>query len=107
MYAIRSYYADPGAVDEWRWVPYEPGKFPTAQQFPEEVSLSLELGGLALQSEENHLGRSQPAWIDPAPEESGQEPQIYLLPGGEMTPFQLILRVHQDGEEFYREIRVV
>lgn len=97
--------SEPGADEEWHWVAYEQGKFPSAQQFPEEVTLELELGGLALQSEENKLGRSQPEWFSLAAEEDAQEPQIYLLPGGEMTPFQLTLSVQQAGESFYRQIR--
>ncbi len=97
--------ADGGADEEWRWVAYAQERFPASRQFPDEVLLELELGGLALQSEESRLGRSQPDWFPGAGDDATAEPQIYLLPGGEMTPFQLTLSEPQSEAGFYRQLR--
>lgn len=89
--------------DDLEWVPYRVERFPGEKTYGEDVELGLELGGLALESEEAHLGVSERNWLVAEPE--APMPQILLLPGGEMTPFTLTITEGQGEQGFYRQIR--
>ncbi len=94
--------------DDQIWVPYEKEKFITKGKFPEGAEVELELGGLALDPEENRLGMEKLEWFTQSQPLDEREPQILLLPGGEITPFQLTLKQVSEGDEAiesYRQIR--
>ncbi len=104
----------PTVWEDQVWVPYEKEKFSASHEFPENTKVELELGGLALESEEAKIGQQKPDWFaqgDGDEEGSNPEPQIFLLPGGEITPFKLtiteVLPGDDAGEEghFFRQIR--
>ena len=90
---------------------YEKEKFVTSGKFPEGCEVALELGGLALDPEENRLGMEQQDWFAQNQPLEERQPQILLLPGGEITPFHLILTQAADPEDddeassVYRQIR--
>ena len=94
--------------DDQVWVPYEKEKFITKGAFPEGSEVELELGGLALDPEENRLGMEKQEWFTQSKPLEEREPQILLLPGGEITPFHLTLKQVTEGDEAietYRQIR--
>lgn len=77
---------------ENKWQPLEQDRLLAEKQLPEGISLSVELEGLPLVQEDEE----QDSWFDePFIEESDAdkkkfpEPQIMLLPSGEMTAFEL------------------
>ncbi|GAB3241585.1 type II secretion system minor pseudopilin GspH [Pseudaeromonas pectinilytica] len=88
------------AWDDQVWVNYEKEKLLTKATFPEGTEVELELGGLALDNEENRVGLDKVDWFSQR-DETNPEPQILLLPGGEITPFQLTLTppVDEDANE--------
>ena len=104
----------PTAWEDQVWVPYEKEKFAASHEFPENTKVELDLGGLALESEEAKIGQQKPDWFAQGSDEEGKanpEPQIFLLPGGEITPFKLTITEVLPGDEeggeghFYRQIR--
>lgn len=78
------------AWEDQVWVRYEKDKLRTNATFPEGTEVDLELGGLALDNEENRVGLEKVDWFSQR-DETNPEPQILLLPGGEITPFELTL----------------
>jgi len=77
---------------ENKWQPLEQDRLLAEKQLPEGITLSVELEGLPLVQEDEE----QDSWFDePFIEESDAdkkkfpEPQIMLLPSGEMTAFEL------------------
>ena len=88
------------AWDDQVWVNYEKEKLLTKATVPEGTEVELELGGLALDNEENRVGLEKVDWFSQR-DETNPEPQILLLPGGEITPFQLTLTppVDEDANE--------
>jgi general secretion pathway protein H len=78
------------------WVPYQKEKFASSGTFPDGTHTELELSGLALDPEERNLGMVKPDWFARQNEASSKEPQILLLPGGEITPFKLTLTRNGD-----------
>ena len=104
----------PTAWEDQVWVPYEKEKFASSHEFPENTKIELDLGGLALESEDAKIGQQKPDWFAQNDGEEGKanpEPQIFLLPGGEITPFKLTITEVLPGDEsgseghFYRQIR--
>ena len=104
----------PTAWEDQVWVPYEKEKFAPSHEFPENTKIERDLGGLALESEEAKIGQQKPDWFAQNDGEEGKanpEPQIFLLPGGEITPFKLTITEVLPGDEsgseghFYRQIR--
>ncbi|MGL4206663.1 MAG: prepilin-type N-terminal cleavage/methylation domain-containing protein [Aeromonadaceae bacterium] len=104
----------PTAWEDQVWVPYEKEKFAASHEFPENTKVELELGGLALESDEARIGQQKPDWFGLGSDEEGKpnpEPQIFLLPGGEITPFKLTITEVLPGDDaggeshFYRQIR--
>ena len=97
--------------DDQLWVAYEKEKFVTSGKFPEGCEVALELGGLALDPEENRLGMEKQDWFAQNQPLEERQPQILLLPGGEITPFHLTLTQAADPEDddeasaVYRQIR--
>ena len=97
--------------DDQLWVAYEKEKFVTSGKFPEGCEVALELGGLALDPEENRLGMEKQVWLPQTQPLEERQPQILLLPGGEITPFHLTLTQAADPEDddeassVYRQIR--
>ena len=99
------------------WALYTKEKFVATRDFPEKTEIKLDLGGLPLESEESRLGSDKQGWFDTGshPEDEGEEPlpepQIYILPGNEITPFTLTLSLLEEGQsepasENYRQIKV-
>lgn len=79
--------------------------------------MKLDLGGLPLEQEESRLGATKQGWFDapanPDDEENQSlpEPQIFILPGNEITPFTLTLTRLEEGQteptkDNYRQIKV-
>ena len=99
------------------WALYTKEKFVATRDFPEKTEIKLDLGGLPLESEESRVGSDKPGGFDTGspPEDEGEEPlpepQIYILPGNEITPFTLTLSLLEEGQsepasENYRQIKV-
>ena len=99
------------------WALYTKEKFVATRDFPEKTEIKLDLGGLPLESEESRLGSDKQGWFDTGShlddegEEPLPEPQIYILPGNEITPFTLTLSLLEEGQsepasENYRQIKV-
>ena len=99
------------------WALYTKEKFVATRDFPEKTEIKLDLGGLPLESEENRLGSDKQGWFDAGSnsDDEGEaplpEPQIYILPGNEITPFTLTLSLLEEGQsepasENYRQIKV-
>jgi general secretion pathway protein H len=84
--------------DDQVWVPYEKEKLITSGSFPEGTTVELELGGLALDPEESRLGMEKQDWFAQGGDDTNKEPQILLLPGGEITPFKLTLTQTTEGD---------
>ena len=77
---------------ENKWQPLEQDRLLAEKQLPEGISLSVELEGLPLVQEDEE----QDSWFDEpfieeldADKKKFPEPQIMLLPSGEMTAFEL------------------
>lgn len=83
--------AIPTAWDDQVWVPFKKDKFAAAGRFPDGTSMDLKLGGLSLDPEESQLGLQKQDWIAERQSQQSEEPQITILPGGEVTPFELTL----------------
>ncbi|BCV64801.1 type II secretion system protein GspH [Shewanella carassii] len=76
---------------ENKWQPLEQDRLLAEKQLPEGITLSVELEGLPLVQEDEE----QDSWFDEpfiesdADKKKFPEPQIMLLPSGEMTAFEL------------------
>jgi general secretion pathway protein H len=99
------------------WTLYTKERFVSTRDFPEKTEMKLDLGGLPLEQEENRLGATKQGWFDApanAEDEDTQplpEPQIFILPGNEITPFTLTLSLLEEGQteptkDNYRQIKV-
>ena len=67
-------------------------------QLPEEMTLTVELEGFSWRTdsdEKNEQGR----------DEKERTPQIYVFPGGELTPFMLTLSQQVDDEKYLRTVK--
>ncbi len=99
------------------WTLYTKDRFVSTRDFPEKTEMKLDLGGLPLEQEESRLGATKQGWFDapanPDDEENQSlpEPQIFILPGNEITPFTLTLTRLEEGQteptkDNYRQIKV-
>nr|WP_256351379.1 GspH family T2SS minor pseudopilin variant ExeH [Aeromonas sp. sif0611] len=67
-------------------------------QLPEEMTLTVELEGFSWRTdsdEKNEQGR----------DEKERTPQIFVFPGGELTPFMLTLSQQVDDEKYLRTVK--
>lgn len=105
----------PTAWEDQVWALYSKDKFVATRDFPEKTEIKLDVGGLPLESEESRLGSDKQGWFDTGTRADDEaplpEPQIYILPGNEITPFTLTLSLLEEGQsepssDNYRQIKV-
>ena len=89
-------------ADGGRWLPLEYDRFLTQRTLDEAMVLKLELENLPFVEEGERLTETGGLFEDKPlfeaeDDEQKFEPQILILPGGEMTPFRISL-LHQDLE---------
>lgn len=90
---------DPAAA---RWTPLEPGDEPlTPRRFPDDAVVDLEVEDRLMRLKEERpprapdatvAKRSRPRRSDDGSREQDEEPQVFILSSGDVTPFALRLR---------------
>ena len=83
--------------DDQLWIPYVKDKVVTEGTFPTGTQVDLSLGGLTLDNESRTLGVEKQDWFARSGDDSDLAPQILLLPGNEITPFELTLTAAADS----------
>lgn len=79
------------AATDLTWQPLHIEQLKTDSTFGNDVAVTLSLLGEQQNDEDERLGRSQPLWFSLDDELASAEPQIVILPSGEITPFSLAL----------------